>query len=119
VPLATAYVFTELFGYERTLNARFGKGRVFYTFFISQIVLGLSVALFPSINLFGLTLYANYLNGAILPIVFYFLIRFSENPEIMGEAYISRGFGKWFLRGSAFFIAIAVVTTFFGQFLLK
>ena len=119
VPLATAYVFTELFGYERTLNASFGKGRVFYTFFILQIVLGLVVALFPSINLFGLTLYANYLNGAILPVVFYFLIRFSENPEIMGQAYISRGFGKWFLRGSAFFIAIAVVTTFFGQFLLK
>lgn len=119
VPLATAYVFTELFGYERTLNASFSKGRVFYTFFILQIMLGLSAALFPSINLFGLTLYANYLNGAILPIVFYFLIRFSENPEIMGQAYISRGFGKWFLRGSAFFIAIAVVATFFGQFLLR
>ena len=72
VPLATAYVFTELFGYERTLNASFGKGRVFYTFFILQIVLGLVVSLFPQINLFGLTIYANYLNGAILPVVFYF-----------------------------------------------
>ncbi len=119
VPLATAYVFTELFGYERTLNASFGKGRVFYTFFILQIVLGLVVSLFPQINLFGLTIYANYLNGAILPVVFYFLIRFSENPEIMGETYISKGFPKWFLRGSAFFIAFAVIITFVGQFFIK
>ncbi|MFA5991474.1 MAG: divalent metal cation transporter [Candidatus Doudnabacteria bacterium] len=119
VPLATAYVFTELFGYERSLNSTFGKGRVFYTFFILQIVLGLLVSLFPQINLFGLTLYANYLNGAILPVVFYFLIRFSENPEIMGETYISKGFSKWFLRGSAFFIAAAVVVTFVGQFFIK
>ena len=29
VPLATAYVFTELFGYERTLNASFLKGKFF------------------------------------------------------------------------------------------
>ncbi len=119
VPLATAYVFTELFGYERTLNASFGKGRVFYTFFILQIILGLFVALFPQINLFGLTLYANYLNGAILPVVFYFLIRFSENKEIMGEEFISKGFSKWFLRGSAVFIAGAVVVTFASQFILK
>lgn len=118
VPLATAYVFTELFGYERTLDANFAKGRAFYTFFISQIVLGLIITLFPKINLFGLTLYANYLNGAILPVIFYFLIRFSENPQIMGE-FISKGFSKWFLRAAAVIIALAVITTFFSQFIVK
>jgi len=119
VPLATAYVFTELFGYERTLNASFLKGRVFYTFFILQIGLGLFVALFPKINLFGLTLYADYLNGAMLPVIFYFLIRFSEDKIIMGERYISRGFSKWFLRASAVIITIAVLATFVGRFLIK
>jgi len=114
VPLATAYVFTELFGYERTLNASFLKGKVFYTFFIAQILIGLIVALFPKINLFGLTLYADYLNGAMVPVIFFFLIKFSEDKLIMGERYITRGFSKWFLRGSAFFITIAVVATLIG-----
>lgn len=117
VPLATAYVFTEFFGYERTLNANFTKGRTFYTFFIVQILFGLMVALFPAVNLFGLTLYADYLNGAMLPVIFYFLIKFSEDRSIMGE-HISRGFSKWFLRGSAIMITVAVVATFFGRFLL-
>ncbi len=116
VPLATAYVFTEFFGYERTLNANFTKGRVFYTFFILQIALGVITALFPAVNLFGLTLYADYLNGALLPVIFYFLIRFSEDKAIMGE-YISKGFSKWFLRVSAVCITIAVLVTFFGKFL--
>ncbi len=118
VPLATAYVFTEFFGYERTLNASFGKGKVFYTFFILQIVLGLAVSLFPKINLFGFTLYGNYLNGAILPVVFYFLIRFSEDKQIMGE-HISKGFGSWFLKGSAVFITLAVIMSFVGGFILN
>lgn len=116
VPLATAYVFTELFGYERTLNASFGKGKAFYVFFILQIILGLFVALFPQINLFGFTLYGNYLNGAILPLIFYFLIRFSEDKQIMGE-HISKGFGSWFLKGSAIFITLAVIVSLVGGFI--
>lgn len=118
VPLATAYVFTEFFGFERSLNANFSKGRVFYIFFILQIVLGLTVALFPRINLFGLTLYADYLNGAMLPVIFFFLMRFSEDPQIMGEKYISKGFSKWFLKISSIGITIAVVATVFGGIFL-
>ncbi len=119
VPLATAYVFTEFFGYERTLNASFVKGKVFYAFFILQVVIGLTVALFPKINLFGLTLYADYLNGAMLPIIFYFLIKFSEDKLIMGEKYVSKGFASWFLKASAVVITLAVFVTFFGKFVFK
>lgn len=115
VPLATAYVFTELFGYERTLNASFKKGRVFYVFFIVQILFGLVVTLFPQVNLFKLTLLADYLNGAMLPVIFYFLIRFSEDEEIMGEKYISRGFTRWFMRVAAVAISLAVIITTFGK----
>jgi len=114
VPLATAYVFTELFGYERTLNASFNKGRVFYVFFIIQILFGLAVTLFPNINLFKITLMADYLNGAMLPFILYFLISFSEDPRIMGQ-YVSRGFSKWFLRSAAIVIAFAVIISFVGK----
>lgn len=116
VPLATAYVFTELFGYERSLNATFRKGRAFYAFFILQIVLGLAISLFPKVNLFRITLWANYLNGALLPVIFYFLIRFSEDISLMGERYISRGFSRWFLRASAAAITLAVIVSFAGGF---
>lgn len=111
VPLATAYVFTEMFGFERTLNVDFKTGKVFYIFFVLQIVLGVIVALFPSINLFGLTLYADYLNGAMLPIIMYFLMKFSENKELMGE-HVSGKLTKIFVRLCAVMILIAVGVTF-------
>ncbi len=115
VPLATAYAFTEFFGYERTLNAGLKKGKAFYSFFIIQIILGLIISLFPVVNLFKLTLYADFFNGAMLPVIFYFLIRFSESPEIMGEQYISKGLSKWFIRGAAVIVTLAVLVAFVGK----
>ncbi len=114
VPLATAYVFTELFGYERTLNASFKKGKPFYVFFIVQILFGVCAALLPQTNLFSLTLYADYLNGAMLPVIFYFLITFSEDKALMG-AHVSGRFTRIFIRCAAVIIFIAVVVTLIGK----
>lgn len=116
VPLATAYVFTEMFGYERTLNVDFKTGKVFYVFFVLQILISLVIALFPGVNLFSLTLLGNYINGAALPIIFYFIIKFSESKELMGE-HVSKGFGKYFVRLALVVIVVAVSTSFLQNFI--
>lgn len=116
VPLATAYVFSEMFGYEGSLDADFKKGRLFYSFFIIQILLGLLITLFPKTSLFKLTLYADFLNGAMLPVIFYFLIKFSSDEEIMGK-YKVKGLSKYIIFISAIVITIAVGITFLGKFL--
>jgi len=115
VPLATAYVFGEFFGFERTLNATFAKGRLFYIFFILQIVLGLLLTFWSQINLFDITLYANYLNGALVPLVFFFLIKFSGDKTLMGEKHVTRGFSRFFLQAASVVIIFAVVVTFVGK----
>ncbi|OGK18331.1 hypothetical protein A3G67_03495 [Candidatus Roizmanbacteria bacterium RIFCSPLOWO2_12_FULL_40_12] len=114
VPLATAYVFSELFGYEGSLDTNFKKGRLFYTFFSMQIIIALIIALIPSVSLFALTLFVDYLNGAILPLIFFFLIKFSEDKELMGK-YILKGFSRFFLRLSAVVVTIAVVVSLVGK----
>lgn len=116
VPLATAYVFAEIFGYEGSLDVSFTKGKYFYSFFIIQILLGLIIALFPQTSLFKLTLYVDFLNGAMLPVIFYFLVKFSEDPKIMGK-YVSSGLTKFFVRGSAIIITLAVIISFIAKFL--
>lgn len=116
VPLATAYVFTEMFGFERTLNVDFKTGKVFYIFFVLQIIIALVIALFPGINLFSLTLLGNYINGAALPVIFYFIIKFSENKELMGE-HVSKGFGKYFVRLALVVIVVAVGVSFLQNFI--
>ncbi len=114
VPLATAYVFSELFGYEGSLDVDFKKGRLFYLFFLIQILIALIAALFPAVSLFKLTLYVDFLNGAMLPLIFFFLIKFSEDEEIMGQ-YTSKGFAKIFLRICAVVIVLAVIISSLGK----
>ena len=114
VPLATAYTFSELFGYEGSLDTDFSRAKLFYLFFIVQIVVGLIVTLFPQVSLFKLTIYVDYLNGMMLPVIFFFLIKFSEDREIMGK-YTLKGASRLFLRGSAYLITLAVVLTLCGK----
>lgn len=85
VPLSTAYMYSELFGYEGSLDQGFHKSRFFYGFFIFQIVLAALFVMQPKFSLFQITLYADFLNGLILPVIFYFLYRFANNPDIMGK----------------------------------
>ena len=116
VPLATAYVFSEMFGFEGSLDVEFKRGRLFYSFFIIQIILALFITLFPQTSLFKLTLYVDFLNGAMLPAIFFFLIKISGDEEIMGK-YKVKGISRFILIASAIAISFAVIISFFGKFL--
>lgn len=85
VPLSTAYAFSELFGYEGSLDHGFRKSRFFYGFFIFQIILAVIFVMQPGFSLFKITLFADYFNGLVLPVIFYFLYRFANDEEIMGK----------------------------------
>lgn len=90
VPLATAYAFSEFFGYEGSLDVNFSKSRLFYGFFIFQILLGVIVTSLPGIELFKITLYADFLNGIFLPVILFFLYKFVNDKELMGKYANSR-----------------------------
>lgn len=85
VPLATAYAFSEFFGYEGSLDVNFSKSQLFYGFFIVQVLLGVAVVSIPNFSLFKITLYADFLNGIFLPIIFFFLYKFANDRELMGK----------------------------------
>lgn len=85
VPLATAYAFSEFFGYEGSLDESFSQSKLFYIFFIIQIILGALVVMLPNLSLFQFTLYADFLNGIFLPIIFFFLYRFANDEDLMGK----------------------------------
>ena len=114
VPLATAYAFAEFFGYEGSLDVDLKKGKLFYFFFTLQIMIAFLTTLLPGVNLFRVTLYVDFLNAALLPVIFFFLIKFSEDKDLMGKNVIG-GFSKLFLRLSAIAITIGVISFFGGK----
>ncbi len=116
VPLATAYAFSEFFGYEGSLDTSFSKSKLFYTFFIIQIVLGTIVVFFPQMSLFKITLYADFFNGIMLPIIFFFLYRFANDQELMGQ-YKNTRLQNILLVGSGIIISIAALLGGIGHLL--
>ncbi len=116
VPLATAYAFSEFFGYSGSLEHSFKKSRLFYTFFIIQIILGAIVVMQPKFSLFKITLYADFLNGISLPIIFFFLYKFSNDKELLGSYRNSR-LQNFLLAGSGIVISIAALLGVFGELL--
>jgi len=115
VPLATAYAFSEFFGYEGSLDENYSKSRLFYGFFFIQIILGMIAVSFRQISLFQITLYADFLNGIFLPIIFFFLYKFANNEEIMGN-YKNNKIQNILLVGTGLVITIAAILGGLGKF---
>jgi len=116
VPLATAYAFSEFFGYSGSLDTNFSRSRLFYIFFIIQILLGTVFIFSPHLSLFQFTLYADFFNGIMLPVIFFFLYRFANDAELMGN-YTNSKFQNILLVSTGIIITVAAILGGFGKLL--
>jgi len=85
LPLATAYAVCESFGFERGVSHSFREAPVFQGIFTGMLALGALVALIPGLPLIGLILAAQVINGALLPILLFFILRLVNDRRIMGK----------------------------------
>ncbi len=114
VSLTTAYAFSEFFGYSGSLDETFQKSRLFYTTLLIQLGVGTAIVLLPQISLFSITLIGNFINGGVLPVVFYFLYQFANNERIMGN-HRNTKFQNVILVASAVVITGATLFGLVGQ----
>jgi len=115
VSLTTAYAFSEFFGLSGSLDATFNKGKGFYTIFIIQLVVAGFVVFLPNVSLFQLAVAAQGFNAMMLPFVFYYLLKLTNNPEIMG-VHINKPFQRRFATVSVFVISAASIATLILSF---
>jgi Mn2+/Fe2+ NRAMP family transporter len=117
VALTTAYAFSEFFGYEGSLDGPQNKSKSFYMVFLVQIIIALIFVMLPSVSLFKIALYTQSLNGILLPLIIYFLLKFLNDKELMGQ-YTNNRFYNYFAIASSVVIVIAsgfvMVGTFMG-----
>ncbi|GIW61601.1 MAG: Mn transporter [Patescibacteria group bacterium] len=116
VPLATAYAFSEFFGYEGSLDVDFNKSKLFYGIFFTQIIIGMFFTLLPQFQLFQFTILADFLNGLFLPVIFFFLYKIANNEELMGK-YKNTKLQNILLISSGIIITIGALLGGLGHFL--
>jgi NRAMP (natural resistance-associated macrophage protein)-like metal ion transporter len=94
LPLSTAYIVCEAFGFEASLDRKFREAPAFYTLFAGGIILGaLLVLLVPFGALFKLIFYAQVVQGVLLPLEFVLMLVIINRRRVMG-AYVNSRFGN-------------------------
>jgi Mn2+/Fe2+ NRAMP family transporter len=116
VSLSTAYAFAEFFGIEGSLDAPFERGKLFYGIFLLQLIIAAFFVMIPSVSLFKIVFYTQSLNGILLPVMFYFLLKITNDKELMGK-HINRGWYNYFAIISSIVIIIAALFTIFSSFI--
>jgi Mn2+/Fe2+ NRAMP family transporter len=85
MPLSTAYVICEAFGWESGVDKRFGDARAFFAIYTLVLVVGATIVLLPGIDLLPLILASQNLQGLLLPIVLIFMVLLVNDRRLMGR----------------------------------
>lgn len=84
LPLATTYMLSEALGFERGVSRSWEEAPVFMGVFTGLIVLGAGVALIPGLPLMQVLVGVYVLNGLLLPIELFAILRLVNDRELMG-----------------------------------
>ena len=85
LPLATAYVVCEAFGFESGLDNSFREAPVFNGLITFLMIVPAAVAIIPGLPLVKVILVAQSLNGILLPVILIFTLLMINDPRVMGE----------------------------------
>jgi len=85
LPLSTTYMMSEGLGIERGVSRTWSEAPVFMGLFTGLVVLGAMLALIPGLPLIKVLVGVYVLNGLLLPIELFAILRLINNRELMGE----------------------------------
>ena len=85
LPLSTAYTVCEGLGFEAGLNRTFRQAPFFYWLYTALIAGGAAVVLIPRFPMMTVSLLSQVLNGVLLPLILFFMLRLINKKELMGK----------------------------------
>ena len=85
MPLSTAFVICEAFGWESGVDKRFGDARAFVSIYTFVLAAGALIVLVPGLDLLPLIIASQNLQGLLLPVVLIFMALLVNDARLMGE----------------------------------
>jgi Mn2+/Fe2+ NRAMP family transporter len=85
LPLSTAYVVCEAFGWESGVDRSFSEAPIFFGTYTALIVLGAAVILLPIPSLVQAMMASQTLNGVVLPVILIVMLRLINDRRLMGN----------------------------------
>src|ERR1700752_2166964 len=121
LPLATAYSISEALGFEKGISRSFREAPIFLGTFTFLVAVGAAIAVIPGLPLIRVLVVTQVINGLLLPVILFAILRLVNDKEIMG-AYVNRpayNVAAWLTAIivtvlSLLYILITVFPTIFG-----
>ena len=85
LPLATAYSISEALGFEKGVSRSFREAPIFLGTFTFLVAVGAAIAIVPNLPLIRVLLVTQVINGLLLPIVLFAILKLVNNRELMGD----------------------------------
>jgi NRAMP (natural resistance-associated macrophage protein)-like metal ion transporter len=109
LPLSTAYVFCEAFGWESGVSHSFKEAPLFFGIYTALIVVCAGIILLPIRSLVQVMLASQTFNGILLPIVLIVMLRLINDKRLMGRFVNGRFFNVLAWIMVAVLIALTVI----------
>jgi len=113
LPLSTAYVVCEAFGWEMGVGRELKQAPVFFGIYTALIVLGAGIILLPIKSLVQAMLASQTLNGVLLPIILVVMLRLINDKRLMGKFVNGRVFNiiSWVMVVVLILLTVILVIT--------
>jgi Mn2+/Fe2+ NRAMP family transporter len=85
LPLATAYSISEALGFEKGVSRSFREAPIFLGTFTFLVAVGAAIAVIPNLPLIRVLLVTQVINGLLLPVVLFAVLRLVNDRELMGS----------------------------------
>jgi NRAMP (natural resistance-associated macrophage protein)-like metal ion transporter len=85
LPLSTSFVICEALGFEAAVDRKFSEAPVFFTLFGVGLITGAAIVLIPGIPYLKFTIYAQVLQGILLPPELVLMLLIINKHSVMGR----------------------------------
>ena len=85
MPVSTAFVVCEAFGFESGVGKRFREAPIFFSLYTLLLIVGAVVVLIPGLDLISVIVASQYVQGLLLPIVLVFMLLLVNNRSLLGR----------------------------------
>ena len=99
------------------MNRSFEEAPIFYAMFTFIIVLSATIVLSPALSLIKLLVGLQVVNGLLLPVQLYFMLKLANNKSLMGKHVNPAWFNTIVI--ATMFVVTAAVFLFLGSTVLR
>ncbi len=85
LPLSTSYIVCEALGFEAAVDRKFSEAPLFFTLFAAGLIIGAGFVLLPGLPLLKMILFAQALQGALLPFELVLMLIIINRKSVMGD----------------------------------